>query len=90
MDTVRTHPKGDENPLPLHHMGDSPGNMDNPCSDWLERFVEDVYLTVYVRNKNPHGRGCNRRDFEWVLDSGGAAKVCLMGGVNAKAARCVP
>jgi len=51
---VWTHPKGDENTALLHHMGYSPRNMDNPCSDWFEGFVENVYPTVYIRNKDTH------------------------------------
>ena len=51
---VWTHPKGYQDSLLLHHMCDSPRNMDNPCSDWFERFVEDVNPAIYIRNKDTH------------------------------------
>ena len=53
-DIVKPHPKGNQNPIPLYHVCDSPGNMDGPCSDRFERFVEDVYPAVYVRNEHAH------------------------------------
>lgn len=51
---VWTHPESNQNPLLLHHMCDSSGNMNSPRSDRFERFVEDVYPPIYVRDKDTH------------------------------------
>jgi len=90
VDIIWTHPKSNQNTLLLHHMRDPPGNMDNPCSDCFEGLIKDVYLAVYICNKDTDGRGSNRCDFERVLDNERAADECLVCVADTEAVGCVP